>query len=245
MGILNATPDSFSDGGKYFDAEAALKKAEEMMKQGADIIDLGGQSTRPGSEAVSPSIEWERIKNIAAGLTLRNIPFSVDTFYPEVARKALEAGALMINDVSGNAQKEMAEAIKEYGAAWVLMSRKGEAKEIAADLKSLAEDAMSFGIAKEQICLDPGIGFGKSNEQSIDALKQTANLKPEGFGYLVGASRKRCIGFISGIENPEERDEATAEIHSIAIEGGADIIRVHNVALAKEKALEDDKKFRS
>lgn len=245
MGILNLTPDSFSDGGSYADTEAAVCAAERMMAEGADIIDIGGQSTRPGSEAISPEEEWRRIAAVAEELGRRNIPFSVDTFYPDVVQKALINGAVMINDVSGEINAEMAAVIKKYGAAWVIMSRKGSAAEVKADLEAMAQKAMAFGIERERICLDPGIGFGKDNESSIDIIKKTAELKPEGFAHLTAASRKRCVGYISGIKEPELRDEATAEVHGWAIAGGTDIIRVHNVALAARRAKEDDKRFRS
>lgn len=245
MGILNVTPDSFSDGGRHFAAEAAISAAREMMEQGADIIDIGGQSTRPGSEEISADEEWGRIWAVAEALGKEGIPFSVDTFYPTVAAKALSAGAVMINDVSGEVSPHMAEVVKNFGAAWVLMSRKDSADSVKADLENMAAEAMKLGVDRRCICLDPGIGFGKDNEQSLDIIRRTAEIKPEGFAYLMAASRKRCIGYMSGIEAPEERDEATAVAHGWAISGGADIIRVHNVALAASRAKEDDKKFRS
>lgn len=245
MGILNLTPDSFSDGGSYADANAAVQAAERMMNDGADIIDIGGQSTRPGSEEISPEEEWNRIEAVAKELGRRNVPFSVDTFYPAVAEKALANGALMINDVSGEINSEMAEVVKKHRAAWVIMSRKENAAKVKADLEDMAHKATELGVEREYICLDPGIGFGKDNENSIDIIRKTASVKPRGFAYLMAASRKRCVGFISGIEEPEKRDEATAEVHGWAIAGGADIIRVHNVAVAAKRAKEDDKKFRS
>ena len=244
MGILNITPDSFSDGGQYNSAEAAVGAAIEMINQGADIIDVGGQSTRPGSTEIGPEEEWARIADVLGGLKENGILFSVDTYYPEVARKALAAGALMINDVSGRTTREMAEAVKEYSAAWVLMSRAGTPEAVKDSLNALAAEAMTLGVPKENICLDPGIGFGKGNEECIEIIKRTADIKPQGFAYLMAASRKRCVGYFSGIEKADERDEATAQLHSIAIAGGADIIRVHNVALAAEFAAQDDIRFR-
>lgn len=250
MGILNLTPDSFSDGGLFAEKSAAVFCAREMMADSADIIDIGGQSTRPGSVIISADEEWNRIETVVNVLGQEGIPFSVDTFYPSVARLCLQNGALMINDVSGKVSQEMAWVIKEFGAAWVLMHNRDITGEnnccstVRSELVKLAQEAESSGVAREQICLDPGIGFGKTNQQSVELIKNTESVKPAEYTYLVAASRKRCIGEISGIDVPRDRDAATAVAHAAAIAGGADIIRVHNVKMAHGAALAADELFR-
>ena len=242
MGIANLTPDSFSDGGTLVTTEKAVEAAENMMADGADIIDIGGQSTRPGSTVITADDELSRIKETVVELGRRGIPFSVDTFYPEVA--------LMVNDVSSRVTPAMAEIVREYGAAWVLMHNRditGESDCVAAvkkDLEALVEEALAQGIAKENICLDPGIGFGKTNEQSICLLKNIDRLRNADYAFLTAASRKRCIGQLSGVEKETERDAATALAHAKAIEGGTDIIRIHNVKMGTACARVADSLFR-
>ena len=248
MGIINATPDSFSDGGDNFSPESALKTAIEMEKQGADILDIGGQSTRPGSVVISPQEEWERLqKALPLILDSTNLPVSVDTFYPEVAEKALSLGCHIINDVSGTVNPKMAEVIKKYNAGWVLMhSNKENCDDICSCLHNRLFDmlnmAVSLGVNKENICLDPGIGFEKTMEQNLKIIAETHRIKIQGSGYLLGASRKRVIGFAAGDDSIpfKDRDFGTIAINTIGISGGADILRVHNVKAAVQAAVVAD-----
>lgn len=248
MGIINATPDSFSDGGDNFLPECALNTAIEMEKQGADILDIGGQSTRPGFTPISPEEEWGRLKDILP-LILKNseLPISVDTFYPEVAEKALSLGCHIINDVSGKVNPKMAEVIKKYGAGWILM-HSGEEKDqdicecLHNQLANMLNQAVLLGVNKENICLDPGVGFGKTMEQNLKIIANTNHIKVKSNAYLLGASRKRVIGYAMNNDNLpfKERDFGTAAINTIGILGGADILRVHNVKAAVQSSVVAD-----
>lgn len=236
MGIINVTPDSFSDGGDRFSAETALTAAIEMENQGADILDIGGQSTRPGFTKIPPEEEWQRLEK-ALYLILKNtsLPVSVDTFYPEVAEKALALGCHIINDVSGEASPKMAEVVKKYNAGWVLMHLGGEQSddictEVHNGLCDLLKKAVSLGVESTHICLDPGIGFGKTVEQNYKLISYTSNVKLEQNAYLLGASRKRFIGAALPKDiSVKERDFGTIAAHTVGVIGGADIIRVHDV----------------
>lgn len=251
MGIINVTPDSFSDGGKHFCAEDALIAAIEMENQGADILDIGGQSTRPGYIKISAEEEWSRLEQ-ALHLILNNtaLPISVDTFYPEVAEKALALGCHIINDVSGTASPKMAEVIKKYNAGWVLMHSGGEQSddicaEVHNGLCALLAHAVSLGIEKSHICLDPGIGFGKTAEQNYRLISGTSKVKIRQNAYLLGASRKRFIGAVLPQDiSVKERDFGTVAAHTVGIMGGADIIRVHNVKGSAEAAKIADELFK-
>ena len=244
MGIINITPDSFSDGGDNFSSEQALKTALVFEKQGADILDIGGQSTRPGALQITAKEEWERLKD-ALFLILKNTntPVSVDTFYPEVAEKALEMGCHIINDVSGKVNPQMAEVIKKYNAGWVIMHSCDEGDEDISSLvhnrlKTMLNSAVSLGINKENICIDPGIGFGKTMEQNLKLIAETDKVKIKDCAYLLGASRKRVIGYALGDESLpfKERDFGTIAVNTVGILGGADILRVHNVSAAVQAA---------
>lgn len=247
MGILNVTPDSFSDGGKYNDLNEALKVATKMETAGVDFIDIGGQSTRPGYTAICAEDEWNRLKIILPSL-LRNVkvPVSVDTYYPYVAERALDMGCAVINDVSGRVNFEMAETVKKYGAGWVLMHASKEnsddiVKCVHNRLVSMKKEAISLGINEKNLCLDPGIGFEKTMEQNRELIKCTQNVKVEGTAYLLGASRKRVIGQALRKEIPfNERDAGTVAAHTIGIMGGADIIRVHDFCSACQAAAVAD-----
>lgn len=247
MGILNLTPDSFSDGGRYNTVYTALKAVKEMERLGTDFIDIGGQSTRPGHTPITPNEEWERLKEILP-VVVKNtkLPVSVDTFYPFVAEKALEAGCFIINDVSGKVSAEMASVVKKYGAGWVLMHSGEEktdniARRVHQRLLKMKEEAMGLGVEEKNICLDPGIGFGKTMEQNRELIKRTNDVKVEGTAYLLGASRKRVIGEALEKETPfEKRDPGTVAAHTIGIMGGADIIRVHDCFSACQAAAVAD-----
>jgi len=236
MAILNVTPDSFSDGGLYFAPEAAIARAFELERQGADILDIGAQSTRPGCEPVSPEEELRRLRPVLEGLRGRlGIPISIDTFYPEVAEEALQLGAGIINDVSGIVSEEMAGAVKSHGATWVLMHNQNGAdfegqyndvvSEVREELKEMAGQAMALGIKKERLWLDPGIGFGKSQEDNLRLLANLERVKVSGFPLLVGVSRKRVTG---GSEAGIVAAQAAAQM------GGADILRTHDVVQARQ-----------
>jgi len=239
MGILNVTPDSFSDGGKYFSPEAAIARALELERQGADILDIGAQSTRPGCEPVSPEEELRRLRPVLEGLRGRlSIPISVDTFYPQVAREALALGAGIINDVSGTVSEEMAAIVKSHDAYWVLMHNQNGAdfegqyddvvSEVHAALENMARQAMALGVPKERIWLDPGIGFGKSNEDNLRLLANLDRVRVEGFPLLAGVSRKRVTG---GTE------AGTAAAQAIAQMAGIDILRTHDIASARQNII--------
>lgn len=234
MGILNVTPDSFSDGGLYLDTDSAYDRAVKLQRQGVDIIDIGGQSTRPGHTPVSAEQEWARIEPVLSKIIDLDIPISIDTYHPQVAAKALEYGANLINDVSGVVSAEMADIIMHYNAAWVIMHN----GEIPNDqypphfvhdwLCDAANKAENLGVNRQCICLDPGIGFGKDVRQNHQLIMNTAKVKVDGYAYLLGASRKRCIRVPAGNCEFHECDSGTVAAHTIGILGGADIIRVHD-----------------
>lgn len=245
MGILNVTPDSFSDGGEFFDSMLAISHAKKMLQDGADIIDIGGQSTRPGHTAVSADEEWRRLYPVISEIrSFTENPISVDTFYPSVAENALRAGADIINDVSGTVNPQMAEIVKKYGAIWVLMHA-GEVDSAVYDvhewLKNAAKEAISLGVKRELIWLDCGIGFGKTEEQNYELILDGRRVKVDGFVYLIGASRKRCIRAACGSDALSKRDSATHAAHTVAIMGGANVVRVHDVAGAVAAARITDK----
>ncbi|MCI8360463.1 MAG: dihydropteroate synthase [Clostridiales bacterium] len=235
MGVLNITPDSFSDGGRYLDPEKALEQALRLREAGADILDVGGQSTRPGHVPVSPEEEWSRLAPVLPRLLDEAaLPLSVDTYYPDVARRCLEAGARIINDVGGQVDAEMARLVAGAGAGWVLMhsAQLDESADAPAAVRAWLEAAvgraLKLGVEAAQICLDPGIGFGKTLEQNYQLIHRTAEVKLPGYAYLLGASRKRCIGAPAGNPPFDQRDSGTAAAHTVGILGGADIIRAHD-----------------
>lgn len=241
MGILNVTPDSFYDGGCYASPEAAVRRAVEIEREGADILDMGAQSTRPGSTPVSPQEELQRLVPVLQALQGQiKIPIAIDTFVPEVAHAALALGARIINDVSGTAAQAMAEAVLRHGAGWVLMHNNGGAgtaaryKDVIADvragLEALAAQAMQYGVPQASICLDPGIGFSKSREDDLRLLANIERVKPTGFAFLVGASHKRVIAHAAG----EPGTAGSLAAHVIAQWGGADILRTHDIAQARQ-----------
>ena len=252
MGILNVTPDSFSDGGKYFDPAAALKKAEEMVSQGADLIDVGAVSTRPFSAPVSEQEEWERLSAVLPEL-LREcpVPVSVDTTTFAVARRCLDLGAAVINDVSGAFRPEMAALVKEYRAGWVLMHGGAALAKTEAELEypggvvahvqaffdDIIRQAQEYGLSIEQICMDPGFGFAKNTEQNAELLRSMSALDTHGAALMAALSRKRFIGALSGDDDPADRLGGTLAANVMAVRAGAHIIRAHEIALHR-KALD-------
>lgn len=241
MGILNYTPDSFSDGGLHFSPEAALEHALKMQEQGADIIDIGANSTRPDAHILSVKEEKERLLPALDAVCGKvSAAVSVDTFYPVCAEAALEAGADIINDVSGVFNPEMAALAVRYGAGYVVMHNPcgaGAAAEygngVVAEVRNFFVDALNlaakYGLPKEQLCLDPGFGFGKKYEDNLELIRSMEWLKFKGVALLAAASRKRFVGAACGQAESSLRDSGTVAAHTAAIAGGADIIRVHDV----------------
>jgi dihydropteroate synthase len=245
MGILNVTPDSFSDGGQFIDKDKAVIHALEMIENGVDIIDIGGESTRPGSEPVSESDELNRVIPVIKEILKRkpDTVLSVDTTKVKVAEEALKCGALIVNDISGGTfEPEIYSVVKEFNAAIILMHIKGKPKtmqsspvyadvvsEVYGYLAKQTQIASNEGIAK--IIVDPGIGFGKRTEDNLTLIERIEDFKSLGFPILIGLSRKSFIGNILNLPI-EERDDATNALNLFAICKGARIIRTHNVKLA-------------
>ncbi len=243
MGILNVTPDSFSDGGNYFTPEEALARAREMAEQGADIIDIGGQSTRPGYTRVTPQGEWSRLKPIISVLCSElKQPVSIDTFYPEVAARAIMAGACIINDVNGFDEPLMRQtaALSKAGCIIThhteLLSGLGAAPQIKEFFLRRMAELKAEGVDVQRMCFDPGIGFGKNNEQNLQAIADFDGLCIEDSPMLIAASRKRVLGTETGVTSPEERDPATVAAHTAACMKGANIVRAHNIPAAVQAA---------
>ncbi len=249
MGVLNVTPDSFSDGGKFFDVDAAVRRALEMEKCGADILDIGGESTRPGSKGISSEEEMRRVLPVMERLRGKlKIPISIDTQKAKAAEVAAKAGAEIINDVSAlRTDSEMAGVARRYKLPVILMHMRGEprtmqkqpfARDVMGDvtrgLRVAVKRARNAGIAKAQIILDPGIGFGKSYAQNCELLARLPELAGLGYPLSVGTSRKAFIGAILGsAKSPlpaEKRLWGTAATIVASIVGGAHIVRVHDVA---------------
>lgn len=245
MGILNITEDSFYDGGKYNSKEKALEHTKEMLKDGADIIDIGAQSTRPGHKTISADEELEIIKNFLPYLYEETkAVISVDTFYPNVAEYALQNGASIVNDVSGTFSSEMAQVVKKYNAGWIIMHTGGgnadvvptypngvieNIKEFFADVKV---KCCEFDIKEEQILLDAGIGFGKNTEQNLEILRNLEVLNVFS-NLLVALSAKRVVGETTNTDG-YDRIYGTISANVLAVAKAADFVRVHNV---RENAL--------
>lgn len=243
MGILNVTPDSFSDGGKFRALPEALVHAERMIADGADIIDIGGESTRPGSDPVSLQEEMDRVLPVVEKLVDMNAEISVDTTKPELTLEALRLGADIINDVSGlQYDPKLAEYVADYNAKLVIMHMRGTPKtmqedpysdDIIHEIKVFFEEqsalALNRGVKKENIILDPGIGFGKRLIDNKQIMKRINEFKEMGFPLLIGASRKSMIGMISGAK-VADRLPGSLAVACVAMQRGADILRVHDVA---------------
>lgn len=237
MGILNVTPDSFSDGGRWLERDAALRQAAKMAAEGAAIIDIGGESTRPGHRPVGAEEEAARVLPVIAAVKRETgLPVSVDTYRHETARLALEAGADMVNDIWGLRYDggEMARLIAQSGAACCLMHNRKSAEyrdfmpELLEDLRGTLDLAAAAGIARERIILDPGIGFAKSCEQNLTAMHRLDELAALGCPVLLAASRKSVIGLSLGLP-VEERLEGTLATTAIGVLQGATFVRVHDV----------------
>jgi dihydropteroate synthase len=239
MGVLNVTPDSFSDGGRFFDPERAIAHARALVAEGADILDIGAESTRPygGAVAVPAGEELRRLEPILPAVLGLGIPVSIDTMKAEVAAWALDAGAAIANDVWGlQRDAGMARVVAERGVPVIVMHNRDAADpaiDIMADIAAFFSRSLAIaeraGIARDTVVLDPGIGFGKTPEQSITALARLAELKAFGLPLLVGASRKRFIDSVSPAP-PDRRIGGSIASHLIAAASGAAIVRVHDVA---------------
>ncbi|EJF42450.1 dihydropteroate synthase [Clostridium sp. MSTE9] len=246
MGILNVTPDSFSDGGQNFRPEDAVVHALEMQEQGAGMIDIGGQSTRPGFTAIPPQEEWGRIEPVLKALQGRlSVPVSVDTFYPQVASMALSAGADVINDVNGFTDPAMFPAVLQSGCGCIIMHNghvleEDPEEDILFRVRRFFEDklrqAQEIGIARERICFDPGVGFGKTYEENLRLIANVDAVRIEGCAFLMAASRKGVIGKSCGDPPAEDRMSGTLAAHTLAQAGGAQLLRVHDVREAVQAA---------
>lgn len=244
MGILNVTQDSFSDGGLYFDKSAAIKRAIQMVEEGADIIDIGGESTRPGAEPVTVEEELRRTIPVIEVLAKEiNVPISIDTYKSEVAKKALDAGASIVNDISGlRFDPEMAKVVSEYKVPVVIMHIKGRPKDMQQNpvYEALIPEIMDYlregirlakesGVPENKIIIDPGIGFGKTFNQNLEIINNLREFTLLEKPILIGLSRKAFIGKILGNVSVTDRLEGTAAAVAISIMNGANIIRVHDI----------------
>ncbi|KFZ44777.1 hypothetical protein DS62_00930 [Smithella sp. SC_K08D17] len=255
MGILNVTPDSFSDGGLFYSQQSAIERGLQMVDEGADIIDIGGESSRPGAASVSENTELKRVLPVIGRLVKQiKIPISIDTKKAQVARLAVGAGAEIVNDISAlHADKKMTKTVKDTGAAVILMHMRGNPQnmqkgnlvynnlmaEIADYLKESSEKALREGIEKDRLVIDPGIGFGKTPDDNYKIVKNLSRLQVLGMPIMVGTSRKSFLGKVTGGE-PGERMEGTAATVAAAIMNGCHIIRVHDVAVMKKVAVVTD-----
>jgi len=242
MGILNITPDSFSDGGRFFDYSIAVEQARQMVLDGADIIDVGGESTRPGAEPVTLEEETNRVVPIIKALSSElNIPISIDTYKPEVARRALDAGASIINDISGLRDENMVELVAERGVPVIIMHMRGTPQDMQLNptyedvvaevidwLDKQAGKAVVAGVSKDKILVDPGIGFGKNMGHNLELMKRLSEFKSLEYPVVLGTSRKTFIGAVLDLP-VEERIEGTLATVVYGITQGANIVRVHDV----------------
>jgi len=250
MGVLNVTPDSFSDGGRYLGVETAVARAEEIEAEGADLLDLGGESSRPGSQPVPLDVELARVLPVLAALAGRlRIPISVDTTKAEVARRALDAGAAIINDISAlRSDPAMADVVAKAQAGLILMHMQGTpatmqdhpaytavAEEVCEFLRSRMEAAVAAGIEVERIAVDPGFGFGKTSEHNVALLGGLPALRVLDRPIVIGPSRKSFVGGLLG-RPVEEREWGTAATVAVGVFQGAHVVRVHSVAQMKDVA---------
>ncbi|MFB4165027.1 dihydropteroate synthase [Alteribacillus sp. JSM 102045] len=236
MGILNVTPDSFSDGGRFDNLTSAVERAQEMVKQGADIIDIGGESTRPGHVKVEGEEERRRVLPAIKAIAKKvNVPISIDTYKAETARQAIESGASIINDVWGaKADPEMAEVAAQYDVPIILMHNREdmEYSNLMADILRDMEESITLccnaGVKEERIILDPGIGFAKTYEQNLEVMRKLEQFTALGYPVLLGTSRKSLIAETLNLP-ANDRVEGTGATVSLGIERGCDIVRVHDV----------------
>ena len=249
MGILNVTPDSFSDGGEHVELDAAIAHALSLVEDGADIIDVGGESTRPGAEGISADLEKARVIPVIEALVSDGVMVSVDTMKPEVAGAALDAGAEIVNDVSGLRDPRMRAVAIDNGAGVVVVHMRGVPRtmqdepvygdvvgDVAAYLQAQAAVSISEGMDPESICVDPGIGFGKNVEHNLELMRRLDEIVAVGYPVLVGTSRKSFLGSLLDIPDPRQRDVATAVTTALAFERGVAAVRVHDPRSSRHAA---------
>ena len=239
MGILNLTPDSFADGGRHNSFDAGVARGLEMIAEGVDIIDVGGESTRPGADRVSAEEEQARVLPVIAELSKHGVKISIDTMRADTAEKAVQAGAAIINDVSGGlSDPAMFATVKKLGVPYILMHWRGQSKEmnsraiykdvvndVISEINAQIEAALDAGINKSQIIIDPGLGFAKDAEHNWEILRNLKQFTSMGYPVLIGASRKRFLGG----DNPDEREAATIELTKTLVPQGIWGVRVHSV----------------
>lgn len=249
MGIVNITPDSFSDGGVFFDPDTAITHAHHLVEEGADFLDIGGESTRPGAQVVPAAEEWKRVEPVIRALAaVVTCPISIDTYKADIAARAVAAGARIVNDVWGfQADEGMADVVASLGVSAVLMHNRKSidpALDIMDDALRFLEHSLSLasraGVPLERLAVDPGIGFGKTLEQNLVMIAQLHRLKQFGVPVLLGASRKSMIDKIVP-SAPMHRLPGTIATHTVGILAGADIVRAHDVAAAVQAARVTDR----
>ena len=250
MGVVNVTPDSFSDGGRYLEPRAATEHGLQLLEEGADLIDVGGESTRPGAEPVPVEEELRRVLPVVEGLAAAGALVSIDTSKASVAARAIEAGAVIINDVTALGDPGMAAVASRSRAGMVLMHMQGNPRtmqakptyedvvgEVSAFLIDRAAEAEAAGVERASIAIDPGIGFGKTVDHNLALLRDLGVIADLGYPVIVGTSRKSFLSKVTGQTTTEGRDVASAVSTALAIERGANVVRVHNVSACKEAAL--------
>jgi dihydropteroate synthase len=244
MGVINVTPDSFSDGGLFLDAQTAVEHGRRLVKEGAAILDIGGESTRPGSDPVPAEQELERVMPVVGGLANERARLSIDTTKSVVARAALEAGATIVNDVSAfRFDPELPEVVAESGADCCLMHMLGTPRtmqddprydDVVSDVKAFLEERLAFatseGVDEERVWLDPGIGFGKTVEHNLELLRRLDEIVAIGRPVVIGTSRKSFLGKLAGGRGETDRIPGTIATNVLALERGATVFRVHDVA---------------
>jgi dihydropteroate synthase len=244
MGVVNVTPDSFSDGGRFLELDRALEHALALVGQGADLLDIGGESTRPGAEPVVEDEELDRVIPVIERIVAETrVPVSIDTAKPGVMRQAVAAGAAMINDVRALRAEGAIEVVAALDVPVCLMHMLGEPRsmqdnpqydDVVADIRDFLSRRVAAceagGIGRDRIVLDPGFGFGKTLEHNLELLARLDELAEEGLPLLAGLSRKRMLGTITGRERPDQRVAASVAVHLLAAQKGASIVRVHDVA---------------
>jgi dihydropteroate synthase len=247
MGVLNVTPDSFSDGGEFLESAAAIAHAKALAAEGADLIDVGGESTRPGAEPVSEAVELERVMPVVEALGRAALPVSIDTSKASVARAALAAGASFVNDVTAlRGDQGMAAVVASSGADVCLVHMKGEPRsmqddptydDVVSEVRAFLEDrlqaAIRAGIPEERVWLDPGIGFGKTVEHNLELIRRLDEIVAIGRPVVFGASRKRFLGRLTG-RGERERLAGTVTVNVLAFQRGAAMFRVHDVAATRD-----------
>lgn len=249
MGIVNVTPDSFSDGGRHADVDAAVAHGLELAAAGADIVDVGGESTRPGAEGLDAEREIGRVVPVVERLAAAGLVVSIDTAKPEVAAAAVDAGVEIINDVTAAGAVGMSAVMASSGAGVVLMHMQGTpatmqaepryhdvVAEVTAFLVTRAEAVRAAGVARDRIAIDPGIGFGKTVGHNLELLRSLGTLVATGYPVMVGASRKAFLGAIVHADVPADRDMATAAVTALAVDRGCAIVRVHDVVSSDHAA---------